>query len=207
MSSESLCAGAVDCVVEAGEDYFFQVGVLGEFGESFAKGDFCGLWDGIAVYSAADGGEGQRVEVMFTGQSETGSVTTGEEFRLVVRPAIPHRADGVEDEAGGKSKAFGQLRVAGLASAKQTTLMEQVRAGGAVDCAINAAAAEQGPVGGVDDGVDGEGSDVGLQDFDPTGHLLITFHCRGSSSGWRRSEFRLQTRRGQRLRVRRFRQR
>jgi hypothetical protein len=62
--------------------------------------------------------------------------------------------------------AAGDLRVAGVASAQRAALSQQFRPGRPVDRAVDAAAAEQRAVGGVDDGVDLKRRDVGDDDVE-----------------------------------------
>src|SRR6478752_4408927 len=63
--------------------------------------------------------------------------------------------------------ALGDLGVAGLAAAEGAAFGKKLHSGGTVDRTIHAAPAEQGRVGGVDDGVNAEGCDVGNDDFEP----------------------------------------
>ena len=84
--------------------------------------------------------------------------------------ALPDRADGVDDMAGLEAIAARDLGLAGLAAAERAAFGEQLRPGGAMDGAVDAAAAEQGGVGRVDDGVDVERGDVGLEDLDAVRH-------------------------------------
>ena len=58
------------------------------------------------------------------------------------------------------------LRLAGAAAAERAAFGQQLRASRAVNRAVDAAAAEQRFVRGVDDGVDGESGDVGQEDFE-----------------------------------------
>ena len=61
----------------------------------------------------------------------------------------------------------GDLSVAGRAAVQRAALGKQFRSGRPMDCAIDAAPAEQGRVRGVDDGVNAERGDVGNSDFQP----------------------------------------
>jgi hypothetical protein len=83
---------------------------------------------------------------------------------------VPHRANGVNDRSGGKPVAFGEFRLAGRATAEEAALSQEFRAGGAMDCPVNAAAAQQRAIGGVDDGIDGQSCDVGLEKIDSIAH-------------------------------------
>ena len=59
----------------------------------------------------------------------------------------------MEDVPGRQVPARRQLRIAGLAAAQLAALLEDGRAAGAVNGTVDAAAAEQRRVGGVDDRV------------------------------------------------------
>jgi hypothetical protein len=69
----------------------------------------------------------------------------------------------VDHVAGGQAVAARDAGLPRRAAAEGAALGQQLGAGGVVDRAVDAAAAEQAFVGGVDDGVDGEPGDVGLQ--------------------------------------------
>jgi hypothetical protein len=51
-----------------------------------------------------------------------------------------------------------------------------------VDCAVNAAAAEQRLIGSIDNGVDVLLGDVALFDENPFGHVLLSKNCMGAYS-------------------------
>ncbi len=57
----------------------------------------------------------------------------------------------------------------GVAAAERPAFSEQLRPGGAMDRAVDAAAAEQRPVRRIDDGIDVKRRDVGDADFEPGG--------------------------------------
>ena len=69
--------------------------------------------------------------------------------------AVPDGADGVDDvfRAGGRSRLV--MRASPVGQPPSVRHSARVRAGRPVDRAVHAAAAEEGAVGGVDDGVDG----------------------------------------------------
>ena len=88
----------------------------------------------------------------------------GEERRLTFAAAAPDRADGVDNVAGGQTVAaviraspVGQPPIARHSARSSGP-------GGAMDRAVDAAAAEQALVRRVDDGVDVERGDVGDDD-------------------------------------------
>ena len=63
--------------------------------------------------------------------------------------------------------AFGDLGVAGGAAAERTAFGQKLWPRGAMDRAVDAAAAEKRRVRGVDDGVNAQCRDVGNDDFQP----------------------------------------
>src|SRR5262249_28205116 len=89
-------------------------------------------------------------------------------FLALVAPA-PDRTDRVDHVLGDKPVTARDLGRAGLAAAERAALAEQLRTGGAVDRAIDAAAAKKRAVCRVDDGVDVERGDVGAADVDTRG--------------------------------------
>lgn len=94
------------------------------------------------------------------GQIERCAITGREQLVLSVLPAIPDRADGVDHMLGRQAIAAGDLGGAGIAAAQSPALGQQLRPGGAVNRAVDAAATEQASVGGVDDCVHVKRRDV-----------------------------------------------
>ncbi len=74
--------------------------------------------------------------------------------------AIPDRPDRVDDVASGETVALCQACLAGRATADLAAFLDELGSGGAVDGAIDAAAAKQAFIGGVDDGGDVNTCDV-----------------------------------------------
>lgn len=95
------------------------------------------------------------------------AVTGGEQFVFVPIAAMPDRSDGVDHVPRRQAVSSGDLGIAGLATVKPAAFGQQFRAGGPVDRAIDPTAAEQGFVGGVDDGVNAQACDVADDDFKP----------------------------------------
>ena len=72
------------------------------------------------------------------------AVAGGERLGLALRAAAPDRPDGVDDEAGRQVEPVGDHGLAGRAPADGTAgRLQPVGSGGAVDGAIDAAAAAQ----------------------------------------------------------------
>ncbi len=80
---------------------------------------------------------------------------------------MPDGTDGMDHMPRRQPITLGDLGVAGLAAMQRAALGQQFRACGAMDGAIYAAAAEQGIVRRVDDGVNAKCGDVGEDDFEP----------------------------------------
>ena len=118
---------------------------------------------------------------MLGGQRERGAIAGGEQRLLALAAAAPDRTDRMDDVPGLEAIAAGDLGGAGVAAAQGLAFGQQLRSGGAMDGAVDAAAAEQRGVGGVDDGVDVERRDVGDADLEPRRSDL------GGEQGRRRS--------------------
>ena len=96
-----------------------------------------------------------------------GDSTRRKRLILAVAAAVPDRPDGVDHMPRRQPIALGDLGVAGLAAMQRAAFGEQLRTGCAMDRAVDAAAAEQRGIGGVDDGVNAQRRDVGNDDFEP----------------------------------------
>src|SRR5262245_31508085 len=114
-----------------------------------------------AVDAGRDCGKGDRGEALRAGERQRGAVAGGEEIVLALIAAAPHRADRVDHVARLEPVAAGDLRGAGVAAAERAALGQKLWPGGAMDGAVDAAAAEEGAVRGIDDGRDVERGDVG----------------------------------------------
>jgi hypothetical protein len=81
--------------------------------------------------------------------------------------ATPDRTDGMNHMPRRQPIGIGDLGVAGLAAMQRAAFDQQLRPGRAMDRAIDAAAAEQRGIRGVDDGVNAQACDVGNDNFQP----------------------------------------
>src|SRR5690242_1206218 len=107
-----------------------------------ADGDAGGVAQRIAIGAGADRREGNAAQAVFGGDLEAASIRAGQELGLAPAAVAIHRADGMNHMPRRQLPAAGNLRVAGRAPAEATTLCEDRRAAGAMNCAIDAAAAE-----------------------------------------------------------------
>src|SRR5207247_9531634 len=107
---------------------------------------------------------GQRGDVVLLRQRQAAPVAGRQELVLAVAPTVPDRPDRVDDPLRRQAIATGDPRLPGLTAAERSALRQELRAGGAMDRAIDTAAAEQCRIRGVDDRVDQLPGDVALLD-------------------------------------------
>ena len=144
----------------------------GQKSADFANGDEGGGFEGVAVDAGGDAGEGDGAAGVFGGEGEGIAVAGGELFGFAVGAAAPDGADGVDDPAGGQAEAgrdagfAGGTAHAGADFGDRQACLEEFPSRGPVDGPVHSPAAEHPLVRGVDDGIDGEKGDVGLDDFD-----------------------------------------
>ena len=100
-------------------------------------------------------------------ERKRGAIAGGEQRVLALVAAAPDRTDRMNDVPGLEAIAAGDLGGTGVAAAQRLALGQQLGSGGAMDGAVDAAAAEQRPVGRVDDGIDVERRDVGDANLEP----------------------------------------
>ena len=103
---------------------------------------------------------------MLAGDRDGAAIARRQQRILVLCATVPDRADRVDHMLCGQPVAAGDLRVAGGAAAERAAFGEQLRTRRAMDRAIDASAAKQRGVGGVDDGIDRKRGDVGDDDLE-----------------------------------------
>ena len=139
----------------------------GQGGDGGFDSDFGGFLDGIATGSRGDGGEGERVDSVVIGEADGLAVATGQDCGLIVVSAAINGTDRVDDVFGWKAASrredcFACGETAGLHFGYDAfAFFEDGGSSGAVDGAIDTASAEEGRVGGIDDGLGGLFGDVG----------------------------------------------
>ena|SRR6266849_3062918 len=134
--------------------------------QDFAYCNFGRLIDRISVHPTTDGRERDRANCVVNRQLKAVAITRGQQFRFATVAATPYRTDRMDHMPGRQPIAAGDARLAGRTAADLAAFLQQLGPGGAVDRAIDAAAAEESGVGGVDDGVDIELGDIGFDDLD-----------------------------------------
>ena len=111
--------------------------------------------------------KGNRGETVRRRKIKRGAITGREQLLLPSAASSPDRADGMDDMPRRQAIAASDFCQTGFAAAKRSAFGQEVRSGSAVNGAVYPAAAKQGPVGGVDDGIGGERCDVGDADVKP----------------------------------------
>lgn len=128
----------------------------------------------IPVYASANGAEGDAGAAILLGDLEALQVAALQERSAHPR-AAEDGADGVDDVLRGEVVSAGDDSLAGVAAVwvLGNALAHELRAGSGMDGAVNTAAAAEGGVCGVDDGVYGEGGDVCADEADAVVDLFV----------------------------------
>ena len=135
-------------------------------GVGLAEADAARPVEGKAIGAGRDRGEGDGLEPVGLGECQAVAIARGERLVLALVAAVPDRADGVDDVAGGEVVAAGDARLAGGAAAKGPALGYQLGAGGAVNGAVDAGPAKERGLGRVDDGSADLRGDVAFDNLD-----------------------------------------
>jgi len=106
-------------------------------------------------------------------------MAVGEPLGFLVPAAHPDRTDGVDHMLCGQPIPRRCLGLSGSAAAEGPALGNELRAGSAVNRAVDASATEQRRVRGVDDRVDRLKRDVSERRFDDRGHAETVVHATG----------------------------
>lgn len=161
---------------EADEHHLLDRGVGGEKPLRFAQRDARRPFQGKAVGAGADGGKGDRLQLVLHRQREAVAVATGQEFILVIVSVAPDRPDRVDDELRRQPIALRDLGLAGGAAAQFAAFRDELRARRPVDRPIDAAPAQQRAVGRVDDDIHLYPGDVAFDDLDARRLGWLAFH-------------------------------
>ncbi len=170
MRSQKSSVGVVHFRVEANELDSLKGMVTIESGADFTQRNRASRFDGVAKGATTDGGECDGAELVLVGELKRALVARREKLRFVMLAAAPGGADGVDDEFRRQVVAYGDFGIARGAAAEGAAFFEKFWAGGIVNCAVNASAAQQRGVGSVDDGVDVEFGNITTEKLDGVGH-------------------------------------
>ena len=123
--------------------------------------------------TATDCRKRNRARSVLGRERKTGAIARSEQLRLALRAAAPHRADCVYDVLRGKTVALGDPGLPRVAAPKCAAFGEEIRPRRAMNGTVDATAAEQCRVGGVNDGVHVELHDTRLDRFELARHVTI----------------------------------
>jgi hypothetical protein len=104
---------------------------------------------------------------MDVAELDRAGVTGCKRVIFTLSAAAPDRTDSMDHMPRRQPITPGDFGAAGFAAAERAAFCQQLRSRRAVDGAIDATAAEQRRVGGVDNGIDAQAGDVGDDDFQP----------------------------------------
>ena len=162
-----LCMGIVCLLVsriylitETDKIHFGDIGIFSCLRQHGVNSDFSSLFKRVAIDATADRGKGNTVKPVFMRQLHAALITAFEQGGLVGVATMPDRSDGVDHVPGGQPVTSGDFGVTGGAAVQCPALGQQLGPGDTVNGAINTATAQQGIVGGVDDGIHLQGGDV-----------------------------------------------
>ena len=110
--------------------------------ERLAHRDRDRFLEGVTVDAAANCGKCNRLQLMRVRKPEARSIARREQFGFLALAAIPHWAGGMDHVSRRQPVAASDFGVAGAAAAEGAALGEQLGPSGAVDRAVDPAAAE-----------------------------------------------------------------
>jgi hypothetical protein len=136
---------------KAAEDDSVDDGRRGQRVDYRGHGDLGGAIGGEIIYAGGDGGKGNRRKIVGLAELQRSAIARRQRFILALAAAMPDRPYGMNDMPRRQLVAFGDFGVAGRAAMQRTAFGKQFRSGGAMDRAVDAAAAPKRIIRGVDD--------------------------------------------------------
>jgi hypothetical protein len=115
--------------------------------------DPCGALGGETINPSRNSGKSDRSQPTGLAELDGPAIARGQRLVFALPAAMPYRTHGVNHVPRRQLVTLGDFGVAGLAAMEHAAFGEKPGPGGAVDGAIDATAAEQRGIGGVDDGV------------------------------------------------------
>src|SRR5438067_2380068 len=178
IAAERGVVGVAVRLVEADKNDRRRNFVLGEVCREFGHGNPRRPVPGKTIDPGRDGGDGNRLKPLLAGDCQAGAVAAGQDVRFACIAAAPYRTDRMNDMPGRQPIAAGQPCLSRRAATDPAAFGEEFRAGGAVNRAIDPAAAKQRRIGGIDDRIDRQPGDIAEFNADAVGestrhrHLL-----------------------------------
>lgn len=133
-------------------------------------GDTGRPFGGKSVNAGGYGREGDALCAMFFRQQQGMAVAIGQQIVLIRMAALPDGTDGMDYPFRRQPVTPGDFRLACIASTKCAAFGQKFGAGCTVNGTVHTTAAEQGAVGGIDDCIDIQRGDIGLQAFQKRFH-------------------------------------
>ena len=127
-----------------------------------------GFLNRITVSATTDRGKRQCFDFIFHRKLQRIAVAICQALRLAVCSATPNRPNCVNNEASRQAIATRNLCFPGTTTAQRAAFGEQFGACGAVNCAIDAATAEERCVRRVHNGINVQFGDVAADNLNPT---------------------------------------
>ena len=126
-----------------------------------------GALGGEAVDAGGNRGKSQGGKRVGLTEFEGAAIAGSEQLVLAIVAALPDRPDRVNHVLRRQPVPSGDFGVAGRTAVERAAFGKQLRTGGAMDRAIDAAPAKERRIRGVDDGVNAQRGDIGNNDFQP----------------------------------------
>src|SRR3954465_13905534 len=161
-------------VTADGNEHPVDVRILVEVHSNLRDGNLRRTRQWEAIGAGRDGGECDRYRPDRRGQLETFAIAGREELVLTGVPTLPNRTDRMNDPLRGQVEPGGEPCLAGRAAADLAGGFQEAGASGAVDRAVGPTAPEERAIRSVDDRIDRQRGDIGLDDVDAIGHGWAT---------------------------------
>src|SRR5579884_2174985 len=158
------------------KDNFLDVVVGCQELASGFDGHLSGFVDRISVSAAADRRKSDGFDSVFRCQPQRITIAISQRLGLAPVASAPNRTDGVNDKPRRQPIALCYFCFARPTAAKRPAFLEQFRAGGAMNRAVNAAAAEQRRISCVHDAVGSNFGNVSPNNLDFV--LKVFLHAR-----------------------------
>src|SRR6266446_2048939 len=156
----------VDIVAPENKDHFLDLALGREKFAGCFQRNLRRFLNGIAIGAATDRRKRYGLDSVFHCNLQRISIAICQRLSFAVCPAAPDRPDRVNDELSGQTIGASNFRFAGSTTAECPAFHEQVRAGRAMNRAIDSSAAEKRCVRRVHNSIDIELRDVAAVDFE-----------------------------------------
>jgi hypothetical protein len=129
--------------------------------------DLCGTVGRESERAGGNCREGYRRKPIGLAEFDCATITRREVVILTLVATVPDRPNGMNYVPRRQPIAFGDLGIAGFAAMQRAAFGKQFGSSRIMYIAIDAATTKQRRIGGVDDGVNAQGRDVGDDDLAP----------------------------------------